>query len=152
MFWARLGKHGCWPSGLRCRGLEQHEKPGNVLSFVALGPPSGVVAALAEHEDAIGFLLQSSATVSGFGCFSPVTAVAAAAAAAVAAALGGGGGIMKDDISSDVSTALVRFSSGLLPLVCGGGGMVIVAKNDSRSRFIRVGLFLNPWSSTESTR
>lgn len=55
---------------------------------------------------------------------------------------GGGGGIIKDDISSDVKT-FACFSSGL-PLVCGGGGIVIVAKNDSRSRFISVELFLNP--------
>lgn len=68
-------------------------------------------------------------------------------------ALGGGGGIMNDDISSDVKTTLDRFSSGRpSPEVCskGGGGMVIVAKNDSRSRLMRFVWFLNPLSSTES--
>lgn len=162
MFCARVDRHGGWPSGLRCLGREQQEKPGRVFSLVALGPSAGVVAALTD----IGILLISE---SDFGRFSRVVtvlaveefaiAVALAATAAVALAVavalaaiafGGGGGIIKDDISSDVRT-LARFSSSL-PLVCGGGGIVIVAKNDSRSRLIRFVLFLNPLSNTESNR
>lgn len=61
---------------------------------------------------------------------------------------------MNDDISSDVNTALDRFSSGRPSLeVCcagGGGGMVIVARNDSKSKLMRFVWFLNPLSSTES--
>lgn len=145
MFWALVGNPGGWESGLRGLCLEQQEKPGSVFSFVAQGP-SGVVAALA---DVVVFVLWFSeltgltkttglaAVTGGFGWFSTA-----------ATGFGGGGGIMKDDISSDVST-LARFSSGC-PLVCGGGGMVIVARNDSRSRFMRFVLFLNPLSKTES--
>lgn len=136
-----MGRHGGRVSGLRCLGLEQHENPGNVFSFVALGP-SGVVAALT--EPVIGWF------GGFFGPLSPVTGFgrSSTTAAVPATALGGGGGIMNDDISSDVRT-LARFSSGR-PLACGGGGMVIVARNDSRSKFIRFVLFLKPWSSTES--
>lgn len=132
---------------------------------MALGP-SGVVAALADTE-----ILLLRSTDSGFGWFSTKTAVAEAAVAevavveeavpvvetavaevaavAAATALGGGGGMMNDDISSEVKT-LARTSSGRPLQVCGGGGMVIVAKKDSRSRLIRFVLFLNPLSSTES--
>jgi hypothetical protein len=98
---------------------------------VALGS-SGVVAALTD----VKIFLFWCSSVSGFGWFSTTVA------------LGGGGGIIKEDISSDVKT-LACFSSGL-PLVNGGGGIVIVAKKDSRSRFIRLVLFLNPLSNTES--
>lgn len=62
IFWALVGRHGGWLSGLRCLGLEQQEKPGKVFSFVALGP-SGVVAALTDVEI---FLVWYS-LVSGFG-------------------------------------------------------------------------------------
>lgn len=168
MFCARLGRlHGRgWLSGLRGLGLEQHEKPGNVFSLVApQGPPppapSGVVAALA---DGAATLLQvcrrccgsSDAALQGSGCPPqpppPPSSTAAAATdtAAAAAGFGGGGGMMKDEISSDVSTLQARFSSGRPLHACGGGGMVIVAKNDSRSRFMRFVLFLIPLSSTES--
>lgn len=67
----------------------------------------------------------------------------------MAVAFGGGGGMINEDISSDVKT-LACTSSGRPLHVCGGGGMVMVAKNDSRSRLIRFVLFLNPWSNTES--
>lgn len=68
MFWALVGRHGGWVSGLRCLGLEQQEKPGNVFSLVALGPPSGVVAALTEPVGGTrGF---------GGGLFGPLSPVA----------------------------------------------------------------------------
>jgi len=138
MFCARVGRHVGWPSGLRGLVREQQENPGNVFSLVPCGGPSwGVVAAAAPPlttDDGATLLPRTGGTVFVSGRFSGATT-----------AFGGGGGIMNDDISSDVSTLAARFSSGL-PLACGsgGGGMVIVAKNDSRSKFIRFVLFLNP--------